>query len=136
MASDSETEFFINTQVVKKNEKGKGNDSHEAKDSLEETQLPTPLEAQALPPPDGKEGVGTSVVEYFFLILFNWDVDDRNPFSCFVWSLFDDNDITHGWITGPLYDSYRMMEISPSCLNGKYSLFCKVEKGKLINVSR
>lgn len=69
-----------------------------------------------------------SVVEYFFIITFNWDLMIASPFEISVCESI--KDFPQEWLKGPLNKKSRKQKIMISVLGGgSYSLFCKVEKG-------
>lgn len=71
-----------------------------------------------------------SVVEYFFLVTFNWDLMVGNPFEINVAEVV--NDFPESWIKGPLTRMNRQRKITVIAFGGgQYSLFCKVQKGIL-----
>lgn len=72
-----------------------------------------------------------SVVEYFFLVIFDWNLMAGSPFQMHVWETM--KDFPEGWIKGPLSRVNRKAKIQVSGLGGEnYSLFCKVEKGTIL----
>ena len=73
----------------------------------------------------------SSRLEYWWLILFQWNINVENPFQIFVKHSLKNSGIPISWIEGSLSKSVRRKQIKISVLGGsKYSLFCKVEKGK------
>lgn len=69
-----------------------------------------------------------SVVEYFFLVTFNWDLMVGLPFEINV--IEQINDFPSEWIKGHLSNEYRQEKRPIAAFGGgNYSLFCKVEKG-------
>ena len=69
-----------------------------------------------------------SVVEYFFLVTFDWNLLIGNPFEIYVLEAI--KEFPEDWIKGPLTKENRLQKQAISaCGGGKYSLFCKVEKG-------
>lgn len=102
-------------------------------DSDEEFFLPTQLPPQ-VPRNRLNEGVSVekvvkkSVVEYFFLVVFNWNLMVGNPFELHVWEVIPD--FPEEWILGPLTYDNRLQKLPINAFGGsQYSLFCKVEKG-------
>ena len=78
----------------------------------------------------GQKNTGESVIEYFFVVVFEINVDLRNPFQCYVLEIFQEDDIPSSWITGPLEAKFRVIEREFNCLRGrKFNVFCKIEKG-------
>lgn len=69
-----------------------------------------------------------SLVEYFFLVTFNWDLMVPSPFQmtvCESIDVFPDH-----WIKGHLSEKYRQEKVKIEALGeGYFSLFCKVQKG-------
>lgn len=77
-----------------------------------------------------------SVVKYFFVITFNWDLMVGTPFESNVCELFKNEDFPEEWITGPLSQCNRKEKRRVISLDGGvYSLFCKVEKGTIIAIA-
>lgn len=90
---------------------------------LEQTQVPNEVSF-----PIG--GYKLSVVEYFFLVIFNWDLMVGAPFEMLVREAFTVNDFPEEWIDGHLSEVNRKEKRQLSMFGeGKYSLFCKVQKG-------
>lgn len=90
--------------------------------------------ATQLPPKSRKKRVVSdissklSVVEYFFLVTFNWDLMVGNPFQINVREVL--TEFPDEWIKGALVKSNRVEKIKINSFGGgQYSLFCKVEKG-------
>ena len=71
-----------------------------------------------------------SDVEYFWVIVFHWDIENPNPFSLQHRNAFGESDIPKTWFIFKLRDDLRMKKKYYKVLNGHYSVFCKVEKGK------
>lgn len=72
--------------------------------------------------------VKRSVVEYFFLVTYNWNLLVGSPFEVNVREVI--NDFPEDWIKGPLTQSNRQEKVPIRAFGGgSYSLFCKVEKG-------
>lgn len=71
-----------------------------------------------------------SDVEYHWVVLFHWSLENNQPFSVHLKSLFSDKEISDTWFSFKLRDDLRRKKIYMRMLNGKYSVFCKVEKGK------
>lgn len=71
-----------------------------------------------------------SVVDYFFVVTFSWDLMTGSPFEMNVLEVvkaFPDE-----WISGPLSKSNRLLRLKVSALGiNDYSLFCKVQKGSI-----
>lgn len=95
--SDSEEEFFASTQ-------------------LPQSKSPVVSGSQKL-----------SVVEYFFLVTFNWDLMIGSPFQINVLEVL--REFPEDWITGPLTRNNRLVKKKLKALGGQFSLFCKVQKG-------
>lgn len=71
-----------------------------------------------------------SVVEYFFIVSFNWDLMVGSPFEINVLEVL--KDIPENWIYGPLSKDDRKSKIPLKALgSGDYSVFCKIEKGSI-----
>lgn len=105
-------------------------------DSEEEFFLATQMPQSGNSRPDGakvKEKVvsdgSLSVVDYFFLVTFNWDLMVGDPFKMTVLEVI--KDFPEDWITGPLNESSRKMKFPVKAFDGgEFSLFCKVQKGR------
>lgn len=72
----------------------------------------------------------TSDVEYLWNVVFHWDIGNKTPFSIQPISNFNDKEIPSTWYLFRLRDDLRLKKINISMLNGLYSIFAKVEKGK------
>ena len=106
--SDSDEEFFFNSQ-------------------LPETQLCTD-ERKSKDVSLGSDSFKVSLVEYFFLVTFNWDLLAGHPFQMSVLEVL--TDFPEEWIKGPLKNPFRLQKRRVMALGGgQYSLFCKVQKG-------
>lgn len=68
---------------------------------------------------------------YFWIILFDWNVDVEMPFVVYKLSQFTDSDIKPTWISNNLGVSSRIKKIKNLSLfpGGTYSLFAKIEIG-------
>ena len=71
-----------------------------------------------------------SDVEYFWVVLFHHDIGNREPFTIHLRATFDEKDIPATWFLFKLRDDLRLKKKYFHVLNGDYSVFCKVEKGK------
>ena len=71
-----------------------------------------------------------SNVEYFWNICFHWDIGNKNPFSLQPISNFTEKEVPPTWYLFKLRDDLRLKKVYVRMLNGEYSIFCKVEKGK------
>ena len=88
------------------------------------TQLPSCFDRKSSEVSDRK----VSVVEYFFLVTFNWDLMVGSPFEMNVYEGI--KDFPEHWIKGPLSASNRQVKFPVLALGGGvFSLFCKVQKG-------
>ena len=69
---------------------------------------------------------------YEFIVLFNWDVDLRSPFSCHELKNFTDSDIKPEWVSKSLGVNSRTAKLrNLSLFPGQVmSLFAKIELGK------
>ena len=71
-----------------------------------------------------------SFFTYHRVLLFNYDVQCRTPFTSYNRSMFSDNDIPKKWFTGPLTPANRKKTLSLQPLGGgKFSVFAKIEIG-------
>ena len=80
-------------------------------------------------------GVGTGNVTgegyiYRYLLIFNWDPDERHPFK--VFSVDDLEDVQEDWLVKKLNVKTRTKVVRFDFLEGEFSLFAKVEKSKFI----
>lgn len=92
------------------------------------TQLPSKKRERVS---DDRPELSQSVVEYFFLITFNWNLMVDCPFELNVREKI--KDFPNSWIKGSLSNDKRIKKIRISALGGgEYSLFCKVDKGSII----
>lgn len=73
-----------------------------------------------------------SDVEYFWIILFHHDIGNQYPFTLHIRTLFSTEEIPDTWYLFKLRDDLRFKKQYFRVLNGDYSVFCKVEKGKKI----
>ena len=71
-----------------------------------------------------------SEVEYHWAVLFNFDIGNIEPFNMFLRSTFKESEIPSRWFDYKLADDVRLKKTYIPTLNGEYSFFCKVEKGK------
>lgn len=71
-----------------------------------------------------------SVIEYFFVVVFELNLNIKEPFQCYVLEIFQEVDIPSAWIKGPLEASHRVTERKFECFPDKtFYVFCKIEKG-------
>lgn len=69
--------------------------------------------------------------KYNYIILFDWNVDLKNPFASYKLAMFTEKDIKPNWIKSKLGTKSRVSQLrnlSPFP-GGIYSLFSKFEKG-------
>ena len=71
-----------------------------------------------------------SDVEYMWNVVFHWDLGNKTPFSLQPIANFCDSEVPDTWYIFKLRDDLRKKKIYVKMLNGKYSIFAKVEKGK------
>ena len=69
-------------------------------------------------------------VQYLWNIVFHWNMENENPFSIHLKTIFADSEVPPTWYSFKLRDDLRMKKLFIHVLNGNYSIFCKVEKGK------
>ena len=72
-------------------------------------------------------------VEYHWAVLFNFDIGNIEPFLMFLRSTFSEAEIPSSWFLYKLGDEIRLEKKHFPTLNGIYSVFCKVEKGKILS---
>lgn len=72
-----------------------------------------------------------SIFTYHRVLLFNYDVQCKKPFSSYNRNMFSEEDIPKAWFTGPLTPANRKKVLSLSPLGGgRFSVFAKIEIGK------
>ena len=69
-------------------------------------------------------------VDYHWVVLFHWDLENPSPFTLHLRALFQKEEIPETWFLFKLRNDLRMKKKYFEVLNGTYSVFCKVEKGK------
>ena len=75
-----------------------------------------------------------SVFNYHRVILFNYDVQCKRPFSSYNKNMFSDEDIPRTWFTGPLAPVNRNKVLSlPPLGGGRFSVYAKIEFGKFFS---
>ena len=75
----------------------------------------------------------TSRLEYWWFILFQWEINLEQPFQIIVKHVFKDRGIPASWYNGCLSDNCRRLKLCLPDLPGeRYSVFAKVEKGIFI----
>lgn len=72
-----------------------------------------------------------SDVVYMWVVVFHWDIGNKDPFSLQCRSAFSAADIPETWYSFKLRNDLRKNKIRLDVLNGEYSVFCKVEKGNI-----
>ena len=71
-----------------------------------------------------------SRLDYFWFILFSWDVNDPTPFKIYLKDTFGPKCVLSKWLVGSLNDYCRKFKLSLTELDGdKWSAFAKIEKG-------
>ena len=69
-----------------------------------------------------------SVFTYHRVLLFNYNVQCKNPFASYNKNMFSEEEIPQSWFTGPLTPSNRRKKLSLSSLGGgRFSVFAKIE---------
>lgn len=71
-----------------------------------------------------------SDLEYLWNIVFQWDIGNKYPFSLQPISNFSESEVPSTWYLFKLRDDLRRKKIYVRALNGNYSIFAKVERGK------
>ena len=90
--------------------------------------------SEAAPPPLTQE-VGSSKVQYAWVILFNYDINESNPFGVYPLSLFVGTDFPWKAVKGVLSSEFRKEIRSFSNIPGKeFNIFAKIEVGELYNI--
>ena len=80
---------------------------------------------------------GRSSRIYDWVIMFMWNINEEDPFSIVPIRHFKGgNDFPIELVTGALTDKSRIKRYKINCLpgNNNYSLFCKIEKGKIFYI--
>lgn len=81
-------------------------------------------------PPSTQEN-GRSSVQYAWVILFKYDINQSHPFSILPLSFFMDSDFPWESVEGFLSAEFRIQTRRFSCLGEDlYTIFAKVEVGK------
>lgn len=76
-----------------------------------------------------------SVFNYHRVLLFNHDVQAKQPFCSYNRSMFSEYDIPNTWFRGPLTPANRRQVLRLDPLGGgRFSVFCKIEIGMSIFV--
>ena len=71
-----------------------------------------------------------SVFTYHRVLLFNYDVQCKFPFSSYNRNMFSEEEIPKEWFTGPLKPADRKKVLSLHPLGGgRFSVFAKIEIG-------
>ena len=74
----------------------------------------------------------TSRLTYWWVIMFEWDVNKEKPFQIFLKEEVSGVGVPKSWFEGCLNDNCRKLKLRLSGFSGdKYSFFCKVETGKV-----
>ena len=74
-----------------------------------------------------------SDIEYLWYISFHWDIGNTHPFTLQPINNFTAEEVPTTRCNFKLRDDLRLKKIYVRMLNGDYSIFCKVEKGRLIH---
>ena len=71
--------------------------------------------------------------DYFWLVVFEWNHKNDAPFSLHVINPTFVNIVPQDWIRGKLQDEHRVIKMKIKTLSHefRYSVFAKVEKGKV-----
>lgn len=83
------------------------------------------------PHPPLTQEEGRSKVKYAWVILFHYDVNESNPFSIVPLSTFVGSDFPWDSVEGILSPGFRMEKRTFSNMTGYYTVFAKIEVGKL-----
>lgn len=74
---------------------------------------------------------GKSTVQYAWVILFHYDIDDPTPFTIVPLSFFAGSDFPWSAVKGVLHSDFRSQKMTFSKIPGKeYMIFAKVEIGE------
>ena len=72
-----------------------------------------------------------SEVEYNWIVVFSWDVDNESPFEIYQKNAFSSNEIPEQWYTKKLTPTCRHQKLKLSGLRGDlFSVFCKIQACK------
>lgn len=80
--------------------------------------------------PVSKSQPQQSELEYLWNVAFHWDIGNKTPFSLQPIANFTQSEVPLSWYSFKLRDELRLQKIHVEMLNGQYSIFGKVEKGK------
>lgn len=81
----------------------------------------------------GSREYGYSEVQYAWVILFMYNIEEPQPFSMFPLSLFLGSDFPWDAVKGSLSSEFRVKSRAFSNLPGQlYTIFAKVEVGKFV----
>ena len=69
------------------------------------------------------------MINYFWVVLFNCDVEQERPFQIFVRSIFEKKGKNCDWINGGINRQFRLLIRSLPPLEGKFRIFALIEKG-------
>ena len=73
-----------------------------------------------------------SFFNYHRVLLFNYNVQCKLPFSSYNRNMFSDEEIPRSWYTGPLTPTNRRRILCLDTLGGgRFSVFGKIELGKI-----
>ena len=77
--------------------------------------------------------MATSEREYFWLVVFEWNHKTDAPFSVHVINPTFVNIVPQEWIRGKLLEEHRLEKMIIKTLSNelRYSIFAKIEKGKI-----
>ena len=76
-----------------------------------------------------------SEVEYLWNVVFQWDIGNKEPFSLQPLCNFSESEVPPTWYQFKLRDDLRLKKIYVNLLNGQYSIFAKVEIGKIKKIA-
>lgn len=75
-----------------------------------------------------------SGLNYHWVVLFQFDIENHEPFNMFLRSTFPESEVPESWYKFKLEDELRLLKRYFRTLNGEYAVFCKVEKGKILPI--
>ena len=84
------------------------------------------------PLPDLTQAEENSVVQYNWVVIFTWDVDEENPFEVYQRNSFSNGEIPNEWYSKRLGPTCRHQKLKLTGIRGDlFSVFCKIQAGIL-----
>ena len=86
-------------------------------------------------PQSQSSNVTYSDVNYFWVVVFDWSLNQPNPFQVVVKEVIGEDEIPLSWYKKKLTPTRRHQKRTLKAFkNKKVSIFCKIEKGKFQNI--